>query len=602
MSDRNHEQVAQDESPHDEITPSSVTSPGADTTSEYMNSSEVDPLLQLPSNVIREGDYMILIFADGKQMFAQALRSWRGKAPPVKINKRSYPTFNLIGLPYGTVLELSPSKLIPLPDGEDVIPEFPVGLGTDDDPIEASGESGGFSSLEDDEATADDSTFPSIIESTSMTTDPVPKLNDNRNLVDDNKSQGLHESEIHKMIKLGTHGSTIVNKLIQNSSTFDQKTEFSKAKYVTKKQKKYQPRCRIVRCTPYSVCEAVFRNRPRQLLNMREDTLGQILSYSNVSAGCQVLVYEQCMGVVTGALAQRMGGYGKILSIYSGQQPSFVEIIGRYNLTFAESNSIKWVHSGDVFGENDNMTSISETTDPEKEERDALVWPCPLMDHTRKYLETIESDSGKKSFLEKRCSRFARKLTRHTPMESKEWLQTRKCDSIVLAVRFDPTATLLGVFQYLAPSSPFVVFCEFIEPLSECFRELQKRDLAINLRLSDTWMREYQVLPGRTHPSMHMTQSGGFILTGIKLCPETGHNELDEDLVKELRVQLGGRRGRKKPKVEIEDTKSVRKNAKTSNGSTDTINTEKLSGSKRSRSKASVSNDRPTAKSKSDTN
>ena len=107
-------------------------------------------------------------------------------------------------------------------------------------------------------------------------------------------------------------------------------------------------------------------------------------------------------------------------------------------------------------------------------------------------------------------------------------------------------ATLMNLLPFLAPSSPFVVYCEYIEPLTECFMNLQKKKLAINLHLSDTWMREYQVLPGRTHPSMSMTQSGGFILTGTKLCPNTGHNELDDDLAKELRLQIGGRRGKKK--------------------------------------------------------
>ena len=36
-----------------------------------------------------------------------------------------------------------------------------------------------------------------------------------------------------------------------------------------------------------------------------------------------------------------------------------------------------------------------------------------------------------------------------------------------------------------------------------------------------------------------------FILTGIKLCPVTGHNELDDSLLKELRGLIGGRRGRR---------------------------------------------------------
>ena len=87
--------------------------------------------------------------------------------------------------------------------------------------------------------------------------------------------------------------------------------------------------------------------------------------------------------------------------------------------------------------------------------------------------------------------------------------------------------------------------------------QLQKKKLAINLRLSDTWMREYQVLEGRTHPNMNMTQSGGFILTGTKLCPKTGQNELDEELFQKLKAQVGGRRGRKsKPKQQGGDETS----------------------------------------------
>ena len=76
--------------------------------------------------------------------------------------------------------------------------------------------------------------------------------------------------------------------------------------------------------------------------------------------------------------------------------------------------------------------------------------------------------------------------------------------------------------------------------------ELQKQNLAINLRLSDTWFREYQVLPGRTHPNMTMSQNGGFILTGIKLDPVLGVNEMDEDERKKIRDQMGGRRGKSK--------------------------------------------------------
>ena len=34
-----------------------------------------------------------------------------------------------------------------------------------------------------------------------------------------------------------------------------------------------------------------------------------------------------------------------------------------------------------------------------------------------------------------------------------------------------------------------------------------RRNIAINLRLTDTWFREYQVLEGRTHPQMTMDEA-----------------------------------------------------------------------------------------------
>jgi tRNA (adenine-N(1)-)-methyltransferase non-catalytic subunit len=555
------------------------------------SSVAMDPLRREPSPIVREGDSVILVFGDGRQIFAQCVRNWKGKLPPVKINKRSYPTANLIGLPYGTVLELERSRLAPLPATEDLVPEYPSAA-----VMSASQRPESNANNEDDDANnevadtdADDTTFPTVA--------PQERERDNRHIVDNNTSQGMDLQEIARLREAGVQGSTIVDKvrvrlltftmhhiqpfvlsyvllrysrlstnntrlhfctcccclppqnkqLIENSATFDQKTDFSKAKYIARKQMKHQPRCRMVRCTPATVCEAVFMKDPRKVMNMREDTLGQILSHSNVGAGCRALIFETSLGVVTGAVAQRMGGYGKIFSIYSGQQPSFSDMIQKFNLSFGENNSIKYLHSGDVFGDATvpGDAKADDASDPEKADREILHWPCPLRAHTRNYLENMRTHAERVGFLSKRCARFARKLTRHTPAEAKEWVEQRPCDSLIIASCYDPTETLLGLLPYLAPSCPFVVYSEFVEPLTECFRELQRQDLAINLRVSDTWTREYQVLPGRTHPNMNMSQSGGFILTGTKLCPETGHNELDEELLKEIRVQIGGRRGKK---------------------------------------------------------
>jgi tRNA (adenine-N(1)-)-methyltransferase non-catalytic subunit len=509
-----------------------------------------DPLMELPSNVIRDGDFCVLVFADGRQSITECIKKWRSKVAPLKINKRFYSTGNLVGLQYGTVLEVGKNGLFPLPQGEGLLPDHPV--------IRSGEES-------QEEQTNGEVTTVAAVELSTLKAD-------NRHLKDDNKSQAMNMKQLLKL-RENRHGSEIVQALIENSSTFDSKTDFSKAKYIARKQKKYQMRCRIVRCTPSTICEAMFLKDPRKMMNLREDTLGQILSYSNVTAGCHVLIMETCMGLVTGAFAQRMGGYGKIFTIYAAQQPNILEMLAKFNLSFSETHSVKYIHAGDVFGDDAISVDTSCLPDPERVDREELKWPCPLQDHTRAYLESITSEREIDEFLQKRSNRFARKLTRHSPTETQEMLLSRPCDSIVIVCRYDPTETLLKMLPFLAPSCPFVVFCEFLEPLVECFQEIQRQGLAINLKLSDTWTREYQMLPGRTHPNMNMSQNGGFLLVGIKLCPINGHNEIDEELLKEMRAKLGGRRGRKPKRNNTEKRGSspnntdVSRKAKRSRGS-----------------------------------
>lgn len=80
----------------------------------------------------------------------------------------------------------------------------------------------------------------------------------------------------------------------------------------------------------------------------------------------------------------------------------------------------------------------------------------------------------------------------------------------------------------LAPSSPFVVFHEFLEPLVDCYNYLQENELALRLNLSDFWLREFQTLPGRMRPEMYMSTSGGYILSGIYVGVEIARRTLEE--------------------------------------------------------------------------
>lgn len=51
----------------------------------------------------------------------------------------------------------------------------------------------------------------------------------------------------------------------------------------------------------------------------------------------------------------------------------------------------------------------------------------------------------------------------------------------------------------------------------ECQQELHSRGLLGELELHETWTREYQVLPSRTHPTMMTHGASGYLLTGTKV-------------------------------------------------------------------------------------
>jgi len=79
-------------------------------------------------------------------------------------------------------------------------------------------------------------------------------------------------------------------------------------------------------------------------------------------------------------------------------------------------------------------------------------------------------------------------------------------DALVIVVRgVEILKHLLALFPFLNSSGQFCVYSQFSEPLAGCYSSLKSENAAVNLRLSETWLREHQVLPMRTHPNMQMS-------------------------------------------------------------------------------------------------
>jgi tRNA (adenine-N(1)-)-methyltransferase non-catalytic subunit len=60
----------------------------------------------------------------------------------------------------------------------------------------------------------------------------------NKELVDDNTAQQLTSEQISEMKRKGVDGEKIIQALVEGSTTFQKKTEFSKQKYLRKKKQK----------------------------------------------------------------------------------------------------------------------------------------------------------------------------------------------------------------------------------------------------------------------------------------------------------------------------------------------------------------------------
>jgi len=313
---------------------------------------------------------------------------------------------------------------------------------------------------------------------------------DNSFYSDTNTSQKLKNKDVEQLKDAGISGVEIVKKLIANSDTWNVKTEFAQEKWLKRKQKKYVKRFRVIKCTPATLCEVYHGKSRDKICGIRWDVLAQVLSQSSIHAGCRALIFDGVIGLMVGCAAYRMRGHGRILALYSGQQPHF-DIVDALNLDLNSCSIVQPIPCNELGPAAKDV------------EANGFSIPIPTI------LLSNEFDQNVKLKPHQASGRIAEDLERSR-------IALREgADRLIIACRFQPLPILQEALKLLAPSSPFVVYCEFMEPLVECYVYLQQNNLALRLTLSDTWMREFQTLPGRVHPQMFMPVSGGYLLSGI---------------------------------------------------------------------------------------
>jgi len=364
---------------------------------------------------------------------------------------------------------------------------------------------------------------------------------DNRQLVDRSKlthgrecSQKLGAEEIKELKDQGKDTKEVMKALIENSDTFKQKTEFSQAKWLRKKAAKHAPQFTTARPSALTLCRAYFRKEPFKIHHMREDTLARLLTLSNVQPGSRALVVDSMNGLVLGALAERMGGMGRLMHGFNGLQPA-TEALKWLNMDEERLKPIFHFPLSELTFVPHNKSAVAQVAPAaaaaegkacdamQEDAKDACSVPTAAAGAGEGTAEAASAEAsshaapadaaaagaggegggtieGRQRRIDgaKRVSQSFAQLTPHAPTveETQAELQ-RGFDSMVIAGSLDVKLLVPPLLRLVKPSSPIVVYSPTPHPLVELQELLIREEVAMNLHISESWMREHQVHRGR---------------------------------------------------------------------------------------------------------
>ncbi|KAL4539650.1 hypothetical protein Ndes2437B_g01989 [Nannochloris sp. 'desiccata'] len=412
----------------------------------------------MEDQIIKEGDTIIFGDVLGDR---QSIITLRGKVR-IKLGKAFYPADPIIGCNYGTLFTISA-------DGKSLEKTHHSPSGEWNENVEVT--------------------------------------RNNAKLLDANATnQPIQQAEILAMKQAGKHGKEIVDALTNNSATFQTKSEFAQEKYKKRKAKKYVQLACAKRPTAASICDTLFNKQPARIGYLRPDAVGILLHMANVGPGSKILVLENCGGMITGAVAERMGGYGSVCATYLEPHAKGIEIVKSFNFTSGIRGTVSRAPLvGLLKTRRDQLEKEKEQKVAEDEGTEYMLVDSSLQSPPPAAATEAAADtpSGNGEVV-------VEKNSKDTGSEKPPFSGCILCNPIL-----HPKIALNALFPLLSPSASFAVWSQTLQPLADTMNELRRTGNAVSLMVQETWYRKQQVLPKRTHPTMSMNHGGGYLLSGI---------------------------------------------------------------------------------------
>ncbi|PWN33042.1 Gcd10p-domain-containing protein, partial [Meira miltonrushii] len=329
-----------------------------------------------------------------------------------------------------------------------------------------------------------------------------------------NNPQTMTYLDIRALKEGGAEGRDIVEQQVLNNSTFAQRTSWSQQKYIFRKEAKHM---RLFTPVPPSLTNVVKyhfdkfdRDASDKLRGLRADSLANILSLAGVAPGRRYLVVDGIGGLLVGAMLERMAGEGRLLLINDSDSPPPLDLMAQFDLPvqFVDPvlRTINWANTESDWqsflshNEQDHSAS-AEVSESNTEAVEVTAIGRPMTDRDRQRMKKKQAIA---SNLERLRSEYF----------------DGEFDGLVVISKYEPVSIIERVLPRLAGSANIVVHSPFIQTLIEAHAVLRSHHSIINLNVSEPFQRRYQVLPGRMHPEMMTSATGGYILHGIRVLSE----------------------------------------------------------------------------------
>ncbi|KAI0033977.1 Gcd10p-domain-containing protein [Vararia minispora EC-137] len=300
--------------------------------------------------------------------------------------------------------------------------------------------------------------------------------------------QPLTAMEIETLKQSGVHAAEIIKKQIEAHANYELKTEYSKDKYKKRKEAKFLKAFTTVEPTLFNVCEYWFHKDQTRIRDLRIDTLSQMINLANIRPGGRYLAVDDVSGLLVSAILDRLGGDGRLLTICDVDSPPAYPVMTQMN--FPQHIVVPILASLNWATAEEDYTPVALLPDPAQ--------------------ESIKSDKH-------RVRMNKRKATSNLLASARQELFVGGFEGLLIASEYEPMSILERLAPYIGGSASVVIYSPHLQPLTSLQNRMRLDPQYLAPSVTESWLRRYQVLPGRTHPTMMTTGSGGYLLHATKM-------------------------------------------------------------------------------------